>query len=181
MQPRQTGGFTLVEVLVAMFVLAVGAVGAAATQGGTVRLREQAALESEAVQLAASLAARMRVNRSQMALPDASNPYLALDYDAAGGAPAPAPAQCFGAAACDPAQLAGFDLYQAARAVASGFPGGRILVCRDSAAWNATLGALDWSCAGGSGAPVVVKLGWRSRAAGAAGGALPFVVLAVAP
>ena len=86
------GGFTLVEVLVAMFVLAVGAFGAATTQAQVARLRGQAALESEAVQLAASLAARMHANPAQMALPDAANPYLQLDYDAAAGEPAAPPA-----------------------------------------------------------------------------------------
>ncbi|HBZ05357.1 MAG TPA: type IV pilus modification protein PilV, partial [Massilia sp.] len=55
MQRCGSKGFTLVEVLVAMFVLSVGAAGAAATQSQLARLREQAALESEAVQLAASL------------------------------------------------------------------------------------------------------------------------------
>ncbi|HBI70534.1 MAG TPA: type IV pilus modification protein PilV, partial [Massilia sp.] len=84
-----------------MFILAVGAIGAAATQSTVARLREQAALESEAVQLAASLSARMLANPAQMALPDAANPYLQLDYDADDGDPDAAPVQCFDGADCE--------------------------------------------------------------------------------
>lgn len=175
-------GFTLLEVLVALFVLAVGVAGAAATQARTMRLRQQAALESEAVQLASSLAARMRANPVQMALPDAGNPYIGLDYDAAGGEPPRAPVQCFGATGCDAAQMALFDWQETARAVRAAFPGGRIVVCRDSRAWDAARGALDWGCAGGAGAPVVAKLGWRSRGAAGDGTleATPFVAMVVA-
>ncbi|MFC5459234.1 type IV pilus modification protein PilV [Massilia niabensis] len=178
MQRSPAGGFTLIEVLVAMFVLAVGVIGAAATQAASARLRQQAALESEAVALASSLAARIGVNPAQMALPDPANPYLQLDYDAAGGAPADPPVQCFGSAACDSAQLAQFDIHELARSVQEGFPGGRITVCRDAPALNA---ALDWPCTGGSDAPLVVKIGWRrhTTAAPAPHEATPFVVMVV--
>lgn len=178
MQRSPNAGFTLIEVLVAMFVLAVGVIGAAATQAASARLRQQAALESEAVALASSLAARIRVNPAQMALPDSANPYLQLDYDAAGGAPASPPVQCFGAAACDSAQLARFDIHELARGVQEGFPGGRITVCRDAPALNA---GLDWPCAGGGDAPLVVKIGWRPRstAGPAPQEARPFVVMVV--
>ena len=177
MQRSRSLGFTLVETLVAMFVLAFGVAGAAATQVSSARLRAQAALESEAVQLAASLGARMRVNAHQMALPDAANPYLHVDYDAAGGAPAPPPLYCFASAACDPAGIAAFDVYDTARIVHGAFPGGRIVVCRDDGS-----AAPGWACAGGGGAPVVVKLGWRvpGRAGEPAPDATPFVTLVVA-
>ncbi|MFC5510501.1 type IV pilus modification protein PilV [Massilia jejuensis] len=175
------GGYTLVEVLVAMAVLALGVVGAAATQVASARLRQHAALESEAVQLAASLGARMRVNAAQMALADASNPYLRFAYDAAAGAPPAPPRQCFGAA-CNPAQLAAFDLYETARIVHGAFPGGRIAICRDAGVWNAALQAIEWACSGGAHAPVVVKLGWRrpARPGQPASEATPFVAMVVA-
>ena len=175
-------GFTLVEVLVAMFVLALGVVGAAATQVASARLRQQAALESEAVQLAASLGARMRVNAAQMALPDASNPYLQFAYDARDGEPAPPPMHCFGTADCDPARMAAYDLYDTARIVRAAFPGGRIAVCRDAGGWNAALQAFEWACTGGANAPVVVKLGWRlpARPGEEASQGRPFITLVVA-
>jgi type IV pilus assembly protein PilV len=171
-------GFTLIEVLVAMFVLALGVAGAASTQLSSARLRQQAALASEAVQLAASLGARMRVNTAQMALPDAANPYLGFDYDAGGGEPDAPPVQCFSVADCNPAQIAAFDLYDAARIVHSAFPGGRIVVCRDDGGWNAALQSFEWTCSGGAGAPVVVKLGWRTP--DAAADAPPVIAMVVA-
>jgi type IV pilus assembly protein PilV len=174
---RRIRGFTLAEVLVAMVVLALGAAGAASTQVVAARLRQQAALESEAVQLAASLGARMRVNAAQMALPDASNPYLQFDYEAAGGGLAVPPALCFGGTDCSPAEMAAFDLYEAARIVQSAFPGGRIAVCRDGGGWNAALQSFEWRCTGGAGAPVVVKLGWRAAGTSEA---TPFVAMVVA-
>ncbi|MFC4933266.1 type IV pilus modification protein PilV [Massilia sp. GCM10023247] len=172
-------GLSLIEVLVALFVLAVGVLGAAATQAASSRLRQQAALESDAVALAASLAARMRVNPAQMALPDAANPYLQLDYDGAAGAPADPPVHCFAGSSCDSAQLARFDIHELERAVYTGFPGGRIAVCREL---DAGLALSGWDCAGGAAAPVVVKIGWRPWAGSGMPprAALPVLVMVVA-
>ena len=153
-------GFTLVEVLVALFVLAVGIVGAGAAQLTSERLRQHAALTSEAAQLAASLAARMRANAVVAGMPDASNPYLALRYDAADGAP-DAAAPCFGASACTPAQLAEFDLHEIRRAVHAHFPGGRVEVCRDGSPWDSAAQSFRWSCDDDPSALPVVKLGWQ--------------------
>lgn len=148
------GGFTLVEVLVALFVVAVGMVGAAAMQGRAQQARTQSALASDAAQLAQALAERMRANRAAMALPDAPNPYLQLDYQAGSAPAAPAPL-CFDTP-CDALQLAGHDLYDMKLAIHERFPGGRVLVCRD-----ATAGAPGWDCDHAAGAPVVVRIGWR--------------------
>lgn len=144
-----SSGFTLVEVLVALFVLAVGVVGAGAAQLAAARTRQQSAL-----------AARMQANPALARLPDAANPYLALDYDAGDGPPGAPPASCFGASACDPAALAQFDLHAVRQRVHDAFPGGRILVCRDDAPWDETARRYRWSCSGSAAAPVLVKLGW---------------------
>lgn len=152
-------GFTLAEVLVALFVLAVGIVGAGVTQLTAERTRQQSALMSEAAQLAASLAARMQVNPTMASLPDGANPYLALSYDAAEGPP-PAGASCFGAP-CTPAELAEFDLHEIRHAVHARFPRGRIAVCRDSSPWDSAGKRFRWSCDGNANALPVVKLGWQ--------------------
>ena len=161
MRVHPQGGFTLVEVLVALFVLAVGVLGAGAAQLAAQRTRQQSALLSEAAQLAASLAARMRVNAVAAGLPDAANPNLSLDYDAAAdGEPGAAPASCYGAGVCGPLRLAAFDLHEAKQAVHASFPGGHIAVCRDSAPWDAGAGRYRWACTEDAGAPVLIKLGW---------------------
>lgn len=156
----QARGFTLAEVLVALFVLAVGIVGAGATQLTAERTRQQSALMSEAAQLAASLGARMGVNPAVSRLPDGANPYLALSYDAADGPPIAGPS-CFGDSACTPAQLAEFDLHDIRQAVHARFPGGRIAVCRDAAPWDGAGRRFRWTCDGDAAALPVVKLGWQ--------------------
>jgi type IV pilus assembly protein PilV len=154
-------GFTLVEVLVALFVVALGVAGAAAVQTFAVRAAGEAARLSDGLQLASSLAQRMRANPVAMALPDGANPYL--QFDIAPGAAAPAPASCYGGADCSPAQLANFDLGETAAALASRFPGGRMRVCRDDRPPDAA-GLMSWSCSGDPGASVTIKLGWRGEA-----------------
>lgn len=153
-------GFTLVEVLVALFVLAVGIVGAGAAQLTAERLRQHAARTSEAAQLAASLASRMQANGPVSGLPDATNPYLGFQYDAADGAPI-APLPCFGSTACSPQQLAEFDLHEIRQAVHAQFPGGRVEVCRDGSPWDSAASSFRWSCDGDASALPVVKLGWQ--------------------
>jgi type IV pilus assembly protein PilV len=161
---RFAGGFTLIEVLVAVLVLAVGILGAAATQLAALRTRHQSGLMSTGVQLAGALADNMRANLAPMRAADDANPYLQLRYDAAtDGAPQPAPALCLPGAGCSGAQLAAAELYQLKYALHAGFPGGRVAVCRDSQAWDAARGALRWDCGGGSAAPIVIKLGWRGK------------------
>ncbi len=169
MRWRSVDGFTLVEVLVALFELAVAVVGATGLQLAAQRARHQSALMSDAVQLAASLSERMRANPVVMAAP--GNPYLQLRYDAAAdGAPA-VPPPCFGDADCSPAQMAEFDLYETRQAIHAGFPRGRIVVCRDAAG-----SAPAWDCEAAANAPIVVKLGWRGNEDG---GAAPRVTLVV--
>jgi type IV pilus assembly protein PilV len=151
---RLRAGFTLVEVLVALFVVSVGLAGAAALQTLAVRSSRDAAHLADGTRLGRSLAERMRANPRALALPDADNPYLQLDYDAGSGAPTAA-ALCYADAVCDPDDLARFDLYEVSAAVAAGLPGGRIRVCRDA-------GPPAWSCDAEDGAPLVVKVGWRA-------------------
>ena len=146
MRRIRAGGFTLVEVLVALFVLAVGVIGAAAAQNMAAQTRLASAQLSAAVALAHALAEGMAANPAQMALPDADKVYLQN---------AGAPWHCPGA--CTPAQLAATERDDAAALAARSFPGGQVRVCRDSLSVP-----LAWDCAGGPGAPLVVKIGWRA-------------------
>jgi type IV pilus assembly protein PilV len=179
---RLVDGFTLIEVLVAALLLAVGIVGAAGVQVAALRTRHATGLMSGGVQLAAALAERMRANSAQMGAGDGANPYLQLRYDAAAdGAPAQNGASCFGGAACSSADMAAFDLYEIKQSLYADFPGGRVAVCRDAAVWaGGARGGLTWECAGAAGAPIVIKLGWRDRRADPRAPARPAVALMVA-
>ena len=112
MQTKAAGGFSLIEVLAAVLVLAIGVLGAARAQLAAQQTRHQTALVSAGVQLAGSLADRMRANARHMQGGDALNAYLQLDYDAlATGAPSPPGTLCFAAADCSDAHMAAFDIY----------------------------------------------------------------------
>lgn len=166
-----TSGFSLLEVLVALLLLALGIVGSAAMQIVALRVSQQDQLLGQAQHLASTLAERMHANAALARDMSATNPYL-FDYDAAGAEPPAAPpVQCF-AAACDGLQLAQFDRYEAQWQVFHRFPAGRVLICRDE--HPVVAGRLHWDCAGGTAAPLVIKLGWRGKLAdGSAAGAVP--------
>ena len=139
-------GFTLAEVLVALFVLAVGVIGAAAVQNMAAQTRHMSGQVSAALQLANALAERMAANGAQMALPDADKVYLQE---------AGAPWIC--SIACTPAQLAATERDDTAAAVARAFPGVQLRVCRDTPSMPQT-----WACHPAADAPLVVKIGWRA-------------------
>ncbi|WP_229518455.1 type IV pilus modification protein PilV [Massilia sp. PAMC28688] len=168
MIPCRASGFTLIEVLVAALVLAIGIAGVIAAHLGAQRTRHGTALMSGAVQLAAGTAERIAANgrfRDQ---------YAGFDYDSTrDGPPAPSAQACFGTP-CSGGQLAAADLAELRQALHAGFPGGRIVICRDAAVAQA--GArLAWQCGGGSGAPLAIKIGWIERGAGV--DTLPALVL----
>lgn len=141
-------GFTLIEVLVALFVLAVGVMGAVAAQNVAAQTRHSSALLAAAAQLAGSLADSMAANAVEMALPDSANAYLQ-----APGAPFVCNSNCA------PAEMAAMERDDAAATAARMFSGGQVRVCRDIPATP-----LAWSCNAAPGAPLVVKVGWRTPA-----------------
>lgn len=177
MRSCHAGGFTLIEVLVALLVVAIGIAGAAGTQLSALRTRHGSSLMSQAVELASGLADRMRANAGYVRS-DEDNLYATLSYDSAvDGAPPPPSTDCFGADDCDGAAMAAFDVDEVRAALYRGFPGGRIVVCRDTLAAGQDL---SWECAADAGAPLLIKIGWRGkRADGTADADGPAVALAV--
>lgn len=182
MRSRSVSGFTLIEVLVAALVLAVGVMGALAAQTVALRTRQESALMSLGVQLASSFADRMRANTAQMRVPDDANPYLQIRYDAHSDGPPASPSQpCHSGAVCDSAAMASFDIYELHRELHAGFPAARVSVCRDAVMWNDAEGGMSWDCSGAASDPVVIKLGWRPRPArdGGASASVPIVAIVV--
>lgn len=85
--PSRCAGFTLVEILIAVLVMAIGLLGLAALQTATIQFNRGAYLRSQATNLAYDIADRMRANR------DAA---LAGAYDVEFADPAPACAAAAG-------------------------------------------------------------------------------------
>ncbi|MES2933828.1 MAG: type IV pilus modification protein PilV, partial [Pseudomonadota bacterium] len=115
-QYKQTG-FTLIEVLVSVFVLALGVIGAAGMQLTAMSTSQQSGSQTLALQLATELAENMRMNAGQMVQPPATNLYLSatgVGPSHSPGAAIPAPAVlCNGPGnSCTSAQLALFDIYE---------------------------------------------------------------------
>jgi type IV pilus assembly protein PilV len=168
---RPFAGFTMVEVLVAVLLLAVGLVGALAMQAHAMRTRQESALLTEALQAAATLADRIRANAAQ------SSAYLGFEFDTSAHRAPVGGADC-SVAACDSVALAQFDLGAFRQQLQSSLPSARALTCRDSS--SAPGGRLQWTCSGEASAPIVIKIGWRSGSAVAGGAIEPLVALPVA-
>ena len=137
-------GFSLIEVLISVFVLTVGVIGAAGMQLTALHTAQQSAFQTRALHLASNMADMIRANVEQMRLDDSVNPYLRVDYAASPTTTHVSEHQCYDA-----------DL-----------PGGRVRICRDASPWNATAGRFEWDCAlpsRSTSAPLVIKIGWQEK------------------
>ena len=110
---NKNAGFTLIEVLIAMLVLAVGLLGLAGLQVAGLKNNQSAYNRSQATQLAYDLADRMRANIVGKA-----------SYTTILPSSATAKANCLTTTGCSPADLAQNDLYEWNYAVSNGLPSG---------------------------------------------------------
>lgn len=116
---RNTRGFTLIEVMIAMLVMSLGLLGIAGTLITAVRSSSSNYLKQQAVQYSYDIADRMRSNFDLAKDPTAGNPYIT-----ALTAPAAAPANDCTAANCTPKQMAAYDVWQWKSTLKSNLPGG---------------------------------------------------------
>src|SRR5262245_61899348 len=110
---RQTG-FTMVEVLVALVVLAIGLLGIAALYLNSLQSGRTAIYRTEAINMAADLADRIRMNRTAQAA------YGSLYADVEVAVPA-----CATTGGCTDAQLASQDLFDWKQDIARRLPAGQ--------------------------------------------------------
>lgn len=108
---NRSNGFTLIEVLIAMLVLAVGLLGLAGLQATSLKNNQSAYNRSQATQLAYDLADKMRANVAGLAT-----------YTTAGAAAQKTP--CLTTTGCSPTDMAKNDLFEWNNAVATAFPSG---------------------------------------------------------
>ncbi len=103
---NRAGGFTLVEVLVSLVVLAIGLLGIAKLMLFSSHSNDSAYLRSQATALAYEILDDMRANRQEAIINGT--------YNTAAAVPAVAPgALCVGVGSCiTPTQVALYDLYQ---------------------------------------------------------------------
>ncbi len=163
----KAGGFTIIEVLVSIFVLALGVMGVAGMQLHAMRASHLSGYQTTAVQMAAALADKMRANAVSMRKTGANNPFL-FTYQASDSVSENDGATtCYGAAECNAAEMAVFDINEWQQRLNASLPGARAAVCHDSTpVGEGASKHLTWECdasAGGVNAPIVIKIGWEGR------------------
>lgn len=151
---KPQSGFTMVEVLVALVVLAIGLLGIAALYLTSLQAGRTAVYRTEAVTLAADLADRIRMNRTAQAA------YGTLFADVEVAAPA-----CATTGGCTDAELAATDLSSWKAAIAQLLPQGQgqVAVTLPVAAGEPTtyVVTIQWSEVGED-QPVNFQLGFQT-------------------
>lgn len=150
----KSAGFTLVEVLVAVAVLAVGLLGMAGLQVASLHFNHSAYLRAQATLMAYDMAERIKANPVGLANGN-YNKQNAPDADIAG---------CLTVDGCNPAQMAQHDLFEWKAALTRQLPGGKGVVCIDKTPNDASYDDPAASC-DGDGSIYVIKIGWQDERA----------------
>lgn len=118
---KRAGGFSLLELLIAILIFATGLIGTAALQAAGLRNNHETYLRTQAVQLAYDMADRMRANRAGV---------VAGHYDALSGSGA-AQSCITAAGGCTPSEVAENDDAEWEDALEATLPAGDGSVVRD--------------------------------------------------
>jgi len=125
---NSNSGFTLIEVLIAMLVLAVGLIGMAGLQATSLRNNQSAYNRSQATQLAYDLNDKMRANKA------AAASYVSIDVK-----DATVKANCSSTTGCSIENMAENDLYELQLALATALPSGTAMVENDAGFYTITI------------------------------------------
>lgn len=141
----KTGGFTLLEVLVAVMVLAIGLLGMAGLQVTGLHYNHNAYLRAQATVLASDIIERMQANPLGVQAGSYNNPTSTQT------------AACLTTAGCTSAQMAQHDAYEWTTALGNQLPNGRGAVCIDATPTDGT--SASPAC-DGAGNVYAVKIWW---------------------
>jgi type IV pilus assembly protein PilV len=165
---RRDRGFTLIEVLVAILVVSLGALAAGSLHLRALRESSESAYRTAAVQLARDLAERIKANRY---IPNPASPenptdnvpnYLALTQTLATLAAQNTDADCYAAGSgCTNAERASHDIAEWAQSVTARLPGGAAVMCRTANPRTGIPAAPD--CTNGANDPIILKFWWAER------------------
>ncbi|RMF13157.1 MAG: type IV pilus modification protein PilV [Gammaproteobacteria bacterium] len=134
MRMTQQRGFSMIEVLVALVILAVGLLGVATMQSVSLQASKNANLRSVAIFLASDMADRMRANQAG---------WQAGNYNTeAGGAKK---TNCISTAGCDPADMAAHDKWEWKQLIESTLPAGKGTISRPDPAANDFVITVSWT------------------------------------
>lgn len=163
-------GFTLVEIMIAVFVLAIGLLGMAGLQMASLKNNHSAYLRTQAVEYAYDISDRMRANSVGLTTGGA---LIGGSYD---NQTPTRNADCYfedfdsdgtddnGVTNCTPAQMAGNDLFELiTNGAGSELPAGSSVVCVDSTPNDGVPGT--FAC-DGTGNVIAIKVWWADDKTG---------------
>jgi len=145
-----SGGYTLIEILVSVLVLAIGLLGLAQLQLFSIQNTHSSHLRSVATSLAYDMADRVRANPAAFQTGGYNNPAAVQD------------GSCL-AAGCAPGAMAGHDAYEWQFDVGQQLPSGAGVICLDGTPNDGTPAAP--ACDGG-GQIYAIKVWWADDKTG---------------
>jgi type IV pilus assembly protein PilV len=157
-------GFTMLEVLISIIVIAFGLLGVAGLQAFAIKNNQSASMRITATTLATDLVDRIRSNYLGLS----NGYYNQPDLSAYGTQQS----SCISVAGCTSQQLAQNDLYEWSQRVAAALPGGTGIVCVDGTS-NDGVDATTPACDGNGTNLYVVKIWWRDDRSATGSAAAP--------
>ena len=161
----RVSGFTLLEVLISIVVIAFGLLGIAGLQAFALKNNQSAGQRMTTTMLAGDMVERVW----------SSNRDFRLLYNAPSLASYNSPvSSCTTAAGCTPTQLASNDLAEWQARVAASLPSGAGIVCKDSTPDDG-IDATNPQCDLNANSPYVVKIWWLDNRDANASAAAPLL------
>jgi type IV pilus assembly protein PilV len=136
-------GFTLIEVLIAALILAIGLLGMAGLQATSIKNNLSAYNRSQVTQLAYDMADRMRANRNESLDSATGSVIEASTYLTMDSADAVAQANCSTVTGCTGAEMAQNDLFEWNAALTGALPSGVGTITADAATQIFTI-SINW-------------------------------------